>query len=186
MRALLLLCAVVCISGVAIAQDTASTSTSAAFDPDFEPLSSGQAWNRLYPIRATERGVSGFAFLCCGANSDRSLACRVAYETPEDYGFGDAALYLASRRRLTVDGYAALQARPVQQFAIPVRYHTVPAPASFEALSQQARDNATDLCGAGTGPAPDYITVTVEGVRRAGDSGGSSHGAHNSRSGLGH
>jgi|UPI000831E8DA TonB family protein len=83
---------------------------------------------RFYPKRAAAKGVAGTAILDCDVNLSGALEhCRVAYETPSDEGFGDAALKLSEifrmnprtisregdRRRLVTPVVFALPERPL-------------------------------------------------------------------------
>ena len=182
MRALLLVCAVACVAGIAAAQSTTTPTPFALgpFSATVEPVQNGV---HVYPKHAIDEDVGGVAFLCCTARADRSLDCRVANESPSRFGFGDAAMHFASAAHLTADSYAALLARPVQLFALAMRFQIANATVNTDAMAQQARTSATDLCGPGTGPAPDYIPVTGQKVTLT--PGGERPGAHHSHT-LGH
>lgn len=79
--------------------------------------------SRAYPDRALRRGVSGEVMLSCQVTSRGAVqACAILTETPEDYGFGAAALRLSRYfllRPLTQDG------RPTDNgvVTIPVRFN---------------------------------------------------------------
>jgi protein TonB len=63
---------------------------------------------RAYPDRAVRRGVSGEVMLSCQVTSrGTAQSCTVLTETPEDFGFGEAALKLSRYfllRPMTRDG----------------------------------------------------------------------------------
>jgi hypothetical protein len=194
MRTLLLLCAVASFAGLAAAQ-TATTpatgtstntaaavsSTAAPFYPNLEPTHDAAGG---FPPNAIEEGKSGVAFLCCSAKPDRSLDCHIGSETPQHFGFGDAAMRFAHGAHLTTEAYTFLEGRPVQQFALSMHYRFMPVSDTEQQTADAALTAATDLCGAGTGPAPNYITISAERSTQSPGAGGGS-GRHHSRT-LGH
>jgi protein TonB len=57
-------------------------------------------FERYYPPRALERGREGRVTLDCIVGANGAIACAVARETPEGWGFGAAALKIAPSFRL--------------------------------------------------------------------------------------
>lgn len=55
---------------------------------------------RFYPERALDRGKSGLVVLDCLVGIDGRLACSVASEEPQRWGFGSAALRAAKEFRM--------------------------------------------------------------------------------------
>lgn len=55
---------------------------------------------RYYPARALSRGMEGVVDLECAVDVGGNLACRVASETPQNWGFGDAALRISRDYRM--------------------------------------------------------------------------------------
>jgi protein TonB len=60
---------------------------------------------RFYPERAQERNLNGVAILDCAVGDDYMLtSCQIVDETPAGYGFGESALAMACRWRLSATG----------------------------------------------------------------------------------
>jgi protein TonB len=52
-------------------------------------------FDRYYPTRAAEREKEGRVVLNCSVNADGSINCRVTSESPDGWGFGEAALQIS-------------------------------------------------------------------------------------------
>lgn len=76
--------------------------------PDWARLPSADQVNRVYPKQALREKVQGRVTLRCQVTKTGALTeCHVLSETPEGYGFGEAALKLSkmfAMRPQTVDG----------------------------------------------------------------------------------
>jgi protein TonB len=69
-------------------------------DPVWVRRPSARELARFYPSIALRRGKSGAVRLDCLVRTDGALACRIVEETPEGYGFGDAALRISQTYRM--------------------------------------------------------------------------------------
>jgi len=56
--------------------------------------------DRYYPARALRRGVEGAAVLDCLVSTAGLLRCAVVSETPQGWGFGEAALAISRDHRM--------------------------------------------------------------------------------------
>lgn len=146
----------VCVVGASFAQTEAPTASRPQFF-DLEP--SERPRERSYPQRALERGVAGVVHLCCRANAVRDVSCEVAVEWPSNYAFGESALSLMRGRRLTEQAAENLQDVPGATFRVPIRWQTVPVPSELDGVVARIDNETVDLCGPGTGAAPDYIVI---------------------------
>jgi TonB family protein len=67
--------------------------------------------SRIYPREAWSARQEGRAILCCLVTEDDGLACAAVAESPQGYGFGEAARIIASRFRLTPESAAQWRER---------------------------------------------------------------------------
>lgn len=64
-------------------------------------------FDRYYPTRASEREKEGRVVLNCVVDAGGAISCTVASETPEGWGFGEAAIQIAKSFRMapkTING----------------------------------------------------------------------------------
>lgn len=76
-------------------------------DATFLERPNGRDFERLFPRRALERGMSGNVVLDCSVAASGYLSCAVASEDPTGWGFGAASLTAAREFRVapaTADG----------------------------------------------------------------------------------
>ena len=65
---------------------------------DFQAIPSAEELSRHFPERAMAEGVEGHATLRCMSGNDSVLSnCVVLYEEPTGYGFGEAAIAVATQ-----------------------------------------------------------------------------------------
>jgi protein TonB len=108
-RVVLLLC-VVAASPVAAA---------AAGFPGYDQIPTSEDMAKLYPEKALDVGKEGGATLQCVVTKARALTnCTVASETPEGYGFGEAALKLSKLFRMKSG------AKPGSHITLPIQFTT--------------------------------------------------------------
>jgi hypothetical protein len=119
MRALILLAAVLALTGTALAQQTTAP---APYVPDWGEVVRPE--EAVYPQVAIHRGIGGQAVICCKAGDGLGVDCTLQSETPSDAGFGAAALRLSHRMRLTAASHADLAARPDTIVQVTVGFRT--------------------------------------------------------------
>jgi TonB family protein len=94
------ICAIVsaaCLATAAAAQDqpAAWRTQEPLTGVEWEVRPSGEDFARHYPPEAMRDGVSGSVVLDCLVRGERTLQCEILSETPEDAGFGVAALRIS-------------------------------------------------------------------------------------------
>lgn len=110
-----------CVVTVALAQDAPpSVAANGKLTPHWEQRPVARDFARHYPSTALNNDMSGIAILCCAPNDDGRLACRHAFEWPREYGFGDAAVAIAARFRMSEDSVALYRATPGAWLQIPI------------------------------------------------------------------
>lgn len=67
--------------------------------------------SRFYPARARQAGIEGEAVLDCMISVQGALNCSVASETPQGWGFGEAAQRIAREHRMVP---ATREGQPVE------------------------------------------------------------------------
>lgn len=87
--------------------------------PGYDQIPTAEDMAKFYPEKALDIGKEGGAVLECTVKKDRSLVnCTVASETPEGFGFGDAALKLSTLFRMKS------KAKPGSRLTIPIQFQT--------------------------------------------------------------
>lgn len=90
--------------------------------PDWARLPDARDLERFYPPRAREQEVEGRSTIRCSVTAQGTLVdCSVVSESPDGYGFGEAAVRMSSRFRMrprTIDG------QPVEggTVTVPIRW----------------------------------------------------------------
>ncbi len=108
--------------GVAFAQDAPSDHR---FIPTWDETPTRyDCWGN-YPRSARGNSVSGVVHMCCAPRQDRRLDCNVAFEWPQNRRFGEAALRVARRFRLTEELYSAYRADPHAWMQVPVLWEPI-------------------------------------------------------------
>jgi TonB family protein len=106
--------------GLAAAMAAIPAMASAA---DWAALPNGDQMRAVYPAFAMEHAVEGRATLACQVATGGAMQnCSVAAESPQGFGFGDAALKLAPLFRLAGDGGGDVR--------IPIRFSVPDGPAN--------------------------------------------------------
>lgn len=87
--------------------------------PGYDQIPTAADMAKYYPEKALDVGKEGGAVLKCTVRKDRTLAnCAVASETPDGFGFGDAALQLSKLFRMKS------AAKPGSRITIPIQFTT--------------------------------------------------------------
>jgi protein TonB len=89
------------IAVLAMALATGDSTSPPKIEALWAAAPTGEDYIETYPERAWRRHMSGRVMLSCMIdNAGRFSRCQVVSETPEDLGFGAAALRLAPKFRL--------------------------------------------------------------------------------------
>lgn len=121
--------------------------------PDWAVKPTGDDMERFYPAKAKAENVSGRATIACEVAVDGALVgCRAKSESPDGYGFGDAAVSLGGIFRM----------KPKMVNGEPGGGGTITIPIVFQAPPEQAEigDMALVLTRIGTQPA--VVAPSVE------------------------
>jgi TonB family protein len=95
--------------------------------PDWLKKPSGDDMAWAYPPAAARKGIGGKAVITCHVATDGGLTnCRVVSETPQDEGFGIAAVALSGQFRMTPSN----DPEHLSQVTIPVVF-ALPAPTTL-------------------------------------------------------
>jgi hypothetical protein len=116
------------------------------FRAEFDQRPVGQDYANAYPAEAVRRDAAGIAMLCCIPRDDRRLACRVAFEWPENFGFGDASLRVARRLRMTRASFDAYRSTRDAWMQIPMRWCVYPMRADVEPTFTRISEETRGLC----------------------------------------
>ncbi|MBC7769459.1 MAG: energy transducer TonB [Phycisphaerales bacterium] len=89
--------------------------------PWAEQQPSAADFRETYPVSALANGLEGYVTLLCTITDERKLDCALETETPQDQGFGEAALRLSRLyvvRRVEEEPRAVIGSR----VRVPIRY----------------------------------------------------------------
>ena len=90
------------LAGGALADDVSPRPGQLLTRPDWKRRPRPEDFKRVYPPRAKAERVSGRVLLTCEVTLEGLLAhCQTSQESPEGYGFGEAAIELATVIRMT-------------------------------------------------------------------------------------
>lgn len=107
---------------VAVDPPPAPPTPSIITNPQWLERPSGRDFERYYPPRALERGQEGRVNLACVVAADGRISCTVTSESPEGWGFGEAAIRISRHFRMspqTRDGVATSGGR----VNVPIRFN---------------------------------------------------------------
>lgn len=117
------------------------------FAPEWEQRPTGRDFAVSYPRDAVRRGQSGVTVLCCTPNEDRYLACRTAFEAPRNAGFGEAAVRIARRFRMTEASYVAYRSNANNWLQVPINFAMAPLnEGAWARIQRTAREATQGLC----------------------------------------
>jgi protein TonB len=87
--------------------------------PGYDQIPTAADMAKSYPEKALDSGKEGSAVLQCTVKKDRALTnCTVSSETPQGFGFGDAAVQLSKFFRMKA------AAKPGARLTIPIQFQT--------------------------------------------------------------
>lgn len=115
--------------------------------PDWDRKPSGEDMARYYPTMAQFADLTGKAILNCTVTAQGLLAnCTISGETPSGFGFGDAALQMASLFRM----------KPMTVNGVPASGATIRIPINFRL--PESESIVDPLAGAST-PSPKRLAL---------------------------
>lgn len=88
----------------------------------WEAIPTAGDFNRVYPANAMEREIEGRTLLFCEIRADRRLNCILGQEAPEGEGFGNAALYLSTRFRLSEEAFGSPGYSEGERIRLPISF----------------------------------------------------------------
>jgi protein TonB len=86
---------------VAVDPPPAPPTPSIITNPQWIERPDGRDFSRYFPQRALDRGQEGRVVLDCIVNADGRVSCNVSNESPEGWGFGEAAMRISRHFRMS-------------------------------------------------------------------------------------